>query len=422
MSNSLAIAAVTATLERLIRLTLGDDLSDARVTLRPPDKAEEDNAGHNRINLFLYQTEVSPHWRNRPMPGQVKPGETGQPPLPLDLYYLITAYGEEGQDQEINSHRLLGRAMRTLHDFPVLDPTEIEKAVGGDLAASDLHQQVERVRITPQPMSLDEMSKLWNTFQTQYRISAAYKASVVLIESQQAARTPLPVLRRGPEDRGVISQPDTEPPPPPFPAITAVEPADDQPSAELGTALTIRGYHLTGDDVSLRFRHPHMDAPFSITDAITDNTAEKIVVTLSDPDDPEPGIEVWAGPPGVYTVAALITKDGKQRATNEAPFGLAPKITNVDASRAGDDDVEVSVTFSPAALLKQRVSLLFGDREVHPERSGSGPHDSLEDVSVPDVADGDYFVRLRIDGVDSLLIDRTTPEPTFKESQKVTIP
>jgi hypothetical protein len=46
-----------------------------------------------------------------------------------------------------------------------------------------LHEQVERVRITLQPLTLEEVAKLWNVFQTPYRISVAYEVSVVLIES-----------------------------------------------------------------------------------------------------------------------------------------------------------------------------------------------------------------------------------------------
>ena len=76
--------------------------------------------------------------------------------------------------------------MGILHDHPLLGAAEIEAA----LAESNLDQQVERIRITPQPLTLEEMSKLWTTFQTQYRISAAYQACVVLIESERARREP----------------------------------------------------------------------------------------------------------------------------------------------------------------------------------------------------------------------------------------
>ena len=189
MSNPLAIAAVTATLRNLLTqgVTTDPDLADATVTTQPPDKARDGNNNANQLNLFLYQTMLNAAWRNMDMPRQVKPGETGQPPLALDLHYLITAYGRNNDD--VFSHHLLGRAMRILHDHPLLGEAEIKAA----LPDNDLHEQVERVRITPQPLSLEEMSKLWTTFQTQYRISVAYEVGVILVDSSRDASAPLPV-------------------------------------------------------------------------------------------------------------------------------------------------------------------------------------------------------------------------------------
>jgi hypothetical protein len=46
--------------------------------------------------------------------------------------------------------------MRILHDHPLLGTREIRDA----LADNDLDAQIERVRITPTTMSLEEMSKL----------------------------------------------------------------------------------------------------------------------------------------------------------------------------------------------------------------------------------------------------------------------
>src|SRR5262249_7015632 len=162
--------------------------------VRPPDKAAVAVEGKARLNLFLYQTTLNAAWRNAEVPQQLRPGEVGPPPLALDLHYLVTAYGIDEADPEVNSHRLLGPAIGTLHDHPLLGAREIEAQLG----ESELQDQVERVRITPQPLSLDEMSKLWTAFQAQYRISAAYQASVVLIDSTRARTTPLPVLTRGP--------------------------------------------------------------------------------------------------------------------------------------------------------------------------------------------------------------------------------
>jgi hypothetical protein len=171
MSNALAIAAVTETLRRILDTGINSVISGTTVTAKPPDKARN-GITTNQVNLFLYQTEVNAAWRNMDIPRQVRPGETGRPPLALNLYYLITAYGES--DEDSRAHRLLGLGMGLLHDHTLLGAGEIESA----LADADLHEQVERVRITFQPLNIEEMSKLWTTFQTQYRISAAYQVAL----------------------------------------------------------------------------------------------------------------------------------------------------------------------------------------------------------------------------------------------------
>jgi hypothetical protein len=177
MSNALAIAAVTATLRHLLDRGLSADLPGTQVTTRPPDKARGGATG-NQVNLFLYQTQPNAAWRNTTLAGSAGAGP-GQPPLALNLYYLLSAYGQNDDDPDPYSHRLLGEAMRILHARPVLAPADIREALTGN----DLYEQVERVRVTPQPLTLDEMAKLWSTFQTQYRISVAYEVSVVLIDS-----------------------------------------------------------------------------------------------------------------------------------------------------------------------------------------------------------------------------------------------
>lgn len=409
MSNPLAIAAVTATLRNLLERGLIADLPDAKVTTNPPDKARDNNNG-NQINLFLYQTVPNAAWRNMDMPRQVKPGETGQPPLPLNLYYLITAYGRNNDN--VLSHRLLGRATSILHDHPLLGTDEIQAALPGN----DLHEQVERVRITPQPLSLDEMSKLWTTFQTQYRISAAYQVSVVLIESTLPAKTPLPVLTRGPGDEGVAAQPDLTPP---FPTLESVRPPNNQPSARLGDVLTLSGHHLEGDSVAVRFSNPRLTDP--VPTQLLENTASEIKVKLLDADDDPTAPAKWAA--GFYTTAAVISRAGEQdRTTNELPFALAPRITTalpITVARNTSGDAIITLTCSPEVRPEQHAALLLGDREIPAQ-----PHPTQTDTltfAVTAAIPGEYLVRLRVDGVDSLLVDRSVAPPVFDETQKVTI-
>ncbi len=77
----------------------------ATITIKAPDKLRP-NSG-TQINLFLYHALPGAAWRNREIPNQLRPGETGSPPLALNLYYMLTVFG--GDDDETKSHRLLGR-------------------------------------------------------------------------------------------------------------------------------------------------------------------------------------------------------------------------------------------------------------------------------------------------------------------------
>ena len=206
------------------------------------------------------------------------------------------------------------------------------------------------MRITPEPLSLEEMSKLWTTFQTQYRISAAYQVSVVLIESTRPTRAPLPVLKRGQDDQGITSQPDLTPP---FPTITDVRPPNQQPSARLGDILTLSGHHLDGANVSVEVRHPRLPNTNTLAPE-PGATATEITVRI--PNQPN------NFPAGFYTLAAVITRAGEtfSRRTNELPIVLAPQIEPnppISAVRNGDT-VTISLTCNPTVLPEQRVGIV----------------------------------------------------------------
>lgn len=414
MSNALAIAAVTRTMRKLlddaVKAPLPGNLppdvkptTEIQVTILPLDRARDGDNTKNQINLFLYQSVLNAAWRNTDIPRRVMPGETGYPPLALNLYYLITAYGQD--NNELISQFLLGRAVSVLHDHPVLGPTEISEALG----ASELQNQIERIRVTPQPLSLEEISKLWAGLQTNYRLSAAYEAAVVLIDSTRPSRTPLPVLTRGPADQGVAAQADLIPP---YPAIDDATPPNHQISARLGDVLTITGHHLDGAAAVVRFTTSRLLAPFEIAPQ-AGGSAEQMTVQL--PNDPVN----W--PAGFYTVAVAFGPPANVRTTNELSLSLAPSITTalpVTVARVGGN-ATLNLNCSPQVRPEQRAALLVGDREIVAE-----PHTAQTDrlTFITKAANlGTFFLRLRVDGVDSLLIDRTVTPPVFDQTQKVKI-
>jgi hypothetical protein len=93
------------------------------------------------------------------------------PPLALDLFYLITPITSSNEHDQL----LLGRVMQIMYDHAIVRP--------GDIVAG-LSQAIEELRIILNPMSLEDLSKLWSAFMQPYRLSIAYEVKVVFVDSQ----------------------------------------------------------------------------------------------------------------------------------------------------------------------------------------------------------------------------------------------
>jgi Pvc16 N-terminal domain len=410
VSNATAIAAVTLTLQTILGdgVRADSNLSDTTVTVLPPDKARG-SINANQLNLFLYQLLPDAAWRNMDIPTQVSSGETGNPPLPLTMHYMLTAFGRDNDTGVPFSHYLLGQAMRVLFDHTLLGQDEIRNATAASLPNSDLHRQFERVRITLQPLSLEEISKLWTGLATQYRLSVVYEVSVALIESTRSSRTPLPVLTRGANDKGVLSQASLISP---FPTLEAVQLPNHQSAARLSDTLVLTGQHLDGTAVGVIFNHPLWTSPVEIA-PLAGGTATSLSVQL--PNSPAS----W--PAGFYTAAVVVQRPSEtyRRTTNLFSFALAPRITITPASTPAAGSIVYNLNCSPEVRPEQRAALLIADMEVladvHPVQTANLT------FTVLDLLPGSYFVRLRVDGVDSLLVNKAVTPPVFDSTQKVTV-
>jgi hypothetical protein len=303
--------------------------------------------------------------------------------------------------------------MSVLHDHPVLGQGEISVALPGN----DLGEQFERLRITPLPMPLEEMSKLWMVFQTQYRISAAYEVTVLLIDSRAPVKAPLPVLQRGEGDRGVATTTGVAP------SLHEIRAPASQPAARLGEDVTIAGAQLTAADATVRFSSARLAQPIELGAASGAQPGE-LAVHLPDKTEDPTALARWV--PGYYTVALVVKKAGAPAVvSNEIVFALAPRIT-VTPRNAARGTVTLTLTCGPRIRAGQPVLLLFGDRQLQPD-SISNPVDTTQPTSlvftVQGVAANGYVVRLRVDGVDSIPVVQsgTPPVPTFDPLQKVTV-
>jgi hypothetical protein len=380
MSNALAIAAVTATLRNLLAQGIAPDpdLADISVTMQPPDRARPQTAIGNQLNVFLYQAAPNPAWRNRDLPTQQHDGEAGQPPLALNLFYLLTAYGRDNDAQRPFSHMLLGRAMSILHDHPVLGAAEI----AGALQGGDSGTQLERIRLTLQPMALEDMSKLWTAFQSQFRASVAYEAAVVLIGSTRPRRAAPPVLRRGEADTGASALGGTTPP---IPTITAVEPAG---GVEPGSGLTLHGHDLDGQAVTVLLSALlHRDERKLQATSIA---ADQVTLTL--PADL---------PAGLYRLSLQVHRPDP-RPSNSMGLTVVPAILSGLPARLRPAGGRIALVLKAPVLPGQEVQLLVGGVSLAAP-SRSAPTDRLS-FDIPALPVGQHIARLRVEGIDSAIL------------------
>jgi hypothetical protein len=419
VSNALAIAGVTAVLRDLLNDGLinhnvsGALGSTVTVSALPPDRLAAPNGSEaTQLNLFLHQVTPNQGWRNEGLPSRDASGRTrlSNPPLALDLHYLLSARGAE----ELHAEILLGYAMQLLHESPVLLRSAITTALNPSppvgttlppalraLADSGLADQVEQIKITPEYLSTEEMSKLWTAVQSHYRPSAAYLATVVLIESSRPSRATLPVL-----SRTIVATPSLVPP---FPVIQSVLAHKKQPAASVGAMVDVAGHHLDGTDKFILLSN----ARFQIEQAVPaaaggSSTMMQFVV----PDLPV----------GIYQLAVRLIAPGEPepRTSNQLALIVGPEIVSplpMAVARDGTGTATIPIDCQPQIRPGQKVSLLFGTREVFAEPFAAAT--GTVTFIVKTAPAGEFLVRLRVEGIDSPLIDLEAKPPVFLDRKIV---
>ncbi|MBI2925765.1 MAG: DUF4255 domain-containing protein [Verrucomicrobia bacterium] len=392
MSNYLAIATVTETLRQMLNASVSVVVGGATATAVRPAATGAGSPGglpNTGVNVFLYQVSANAAWRNMDLPNRRDDASlANRPRVALDLHYLLTFYG---QDNQLEPQRLLGRTVQALHAQPVLTRQQIRSTTNtvGFLATSNLAEEVELVKLTPLPLSLEELSKLWSVFfQTAYVLSLAYQATLVLIEGDESPRQALPV-----RERAIRVLPFQRP------VIDEVSPQILEP----GETLAIRGQNLSEDMTKVLFGR--------IAVVPTTVTAAQIEVT--------PPAGLAAGVSTVQVVQSVDFKTGSPAEphrlfeSNVVAFVLAPKIKinqppppePVFGTVARGADFTLEVT--PPIERAQDVRLLLDNYTIAlPARPASDPptRTSLKFKVPSDSPTGKFLVRIQVDGAQSKLV------------------
>lgn len=364
MSNHLAIATVTAALGQLIGSAA--DSAVPGTVLRFGRPTPPNGVGEKKLHLYLYQVTPNAALRNADTPTRDANGRLKkQPQVALDLHYLLSFYGDE---QQFEPDRMLGAVVRDLRASPILQRDVITNAIASHtptLDGSNLADAIEHVKFTPEPLSLEELSKVWSVFmQTPHALSVAYQGRVVLIESDEDIRATLPVLERGEGDHGVDIQVG------PFPQllnvhISPVAAAEIRPRppsypiAELGLHLRFATRNLGGQEVGLRFAHPRLATQEVIIPA-EDRGPDEIRFVL--PAD-APAMTAWAA--GIYGVTTFVAGADPARTSNVLSLPLAPRIASISPNPATPDaagSVTLVTSCEPHVLPEQSAALLLAGR------------------------------------------------------------
>jgi hypothetical protein len=436
MSSFLAIGGVSSSLQALLRdrmeLPAGMSRTDLQVAISTPQPEDDATAAEpTRVNLFLYRATENGALKNQMIPGQGHPSEYGHPPLSLVLHYLLTAYGatdDNGLVNETRAHFLLGSAMRVLFDYPVItDGLMTVNSPPTQILHDSLRGEFEQIKICLDPLSLEDVSKVWTALTRPYRLSAAYTVSVVQIESRRLKTLAAPVLTR--RIHLLVSK---------RPQVSNVYRSVVLPGEVIGDIrahvlqeLTIEGQNFRAAQSYVKIGNlepigvtPVSDAEIRIIvpdDTYPVDADHPLARPIPVEDRLRPGplsVEVQTLHPtevvqGGLDKGAVIT-DNRRQSSNQGVFLLAPEISAINPLNVAAGGLGAAVlTVAGRRLFQPGVKsvVLVGDVSIPVQDPGPGGPQSDTSVRVslnalalttPPTPAGIYPVRMMVNGVQSM--------------------
>jgi hypothetical protein len=179
----------------------------------------------------------------------------------------------------------------------------------------------------------------------------------------------------------------------------------------LGDTVRIAGARLDGANRAVRLRNDRL-------------AVDRVIAAAAGAEAGEMQFIVPAGatdlPAAQYELSASVLRAGEiaPRTTNTLGLAIAPRITTVlplTVTRDGAGTASIQLAVSPDVLPNQRVSLILGTREVL-ATAVAAPTGQLAFV-LPGATPGTTLARLRVDGIDSVVIDRSVSPPAFLDQR-----
>jgi len=420
MSNYLAIAAVTATLQRILQVAVQQDIYGSRATTVRPNALEQ-GIPEACVNIFLYMVTPNTAYRNadtssrRPQGELVKRTQTA-----LNLEYLLSFHGN---DTELEPQRMMGCVIRSMQSVLKITPEMIRETLADPtfsfLGRADLADQLEPIAISPVEISMENLSKIWSVFfQTPYVLSAIYRGSVVFIEGEEPGVRALPARER----RYLMM---------PFRQIVVERVISHRGVLEpivADSTLLILGQRLHDSNILVRIGELEI--------AVQAGSDSQVIFPLTS----VPNGALRAGVQSLQVVhpGPRLHLSGPYRGieSNLASFVLRPTIISVRISnlQVGENDTcaaDLTVEFNLIVGQRQLVILILNEWSIDSPVAYTFKAPPARGQDVPEVTfpvekvkAGEYLVRVQVDGAESVLsydTDPTSPTSNQYISPRITI-
>lgn len=168
------------------------------VTLNNPEEMRTNNV--EGLSVWLYRVERDDQLLNAP-PARPQPNRVLPTPLPLRLHYLLTPVVtidpafpavSPGLEQE-----LLGKVLQLLYQRPVLRGADLRDTLTGS---------EERLTLRLEPMSLEEITRVWHALQRPYQLSLSYEVTLAMIAPETQPSVSSPVATAEPRYSVIVSK------------------------------------------------------------------------------------------------------------------------------------------------------------------------------------------------------------------------
>lgn len=414
MSDRRAIGAVTASLTALVKDALGGVLPVTDATnLRPGEAVGA--LDPPSVNVYLFRAVPSAALRSAAAPTRDARGRVIQRPVAAwELSYLLTFVGKES---ELEPELLLGATVTALTALPLLQRgfvASVDTALTSELgnrrlaAGSGLDEQVQLVRFTPMDLSMEVMSQLWSSLTSEpYALSTAWQAGVVLMTADLEPAPSLAVGGGAHLTTTLVGRPHLE---------AVKDSGGPGKPVTISSTLVLTGVHLRGAHTVVRLGELEV-----LLDA-HEGSSGRLEVDLSPDSGSGPvALDLAPGTLGVGVRHLVDVSDDPLTpglrpgsASNVLPVLLRPVVAAPPTfTDGGDGPSTITVVVQPEPDEAWEYALLLNEHGVQKPRARMLDTWSIREATATepravvfergDVPAGDWLVRIRVNGADSLL-------------------